>query len=38
MHFSMKNITLFNAKAKESLFSKILKVIIKITPKSSTKK
>ena len=34
----MKNISLYNAKAKETLFSKILKVITKITPKSSTKK
>ena len=34
----MKNIPLYNAKAKETLFQKVLKVVTKITPKSSTKK
>ena len=34
----MKNISLYNVKANETLFKKIFKLIMKITPKNSTKK
>ena len=34
----MKNISLYNAKAKETLFQKVLKVIVNVTPKNSNNK
>ena len=37
MHFNIKIISLYNVKARETLFSKIFKLVMKITTKKSTK-